>query len=92
MNLTNGKIVAGERLPLLNEAGEHKYAFTVETDGAATVTIGEPVTTFSFNRFDVERLEKFLTYLEDCPALMDEKEVRDGVHSLNFLLGKPKSF
>ncbi len=88
MNLTNGKIVAGERLPFINTKGEQKYSFTVETEGAAVITIGEHVTTFSLKGFDDQRLGELLVYLEDRPSLMDEKEIKDGVYALKCLLGK----
>ena len=88
MNLTKGKIVAGERLSLLNEKGERRYAFTVETEGAAEITMGNSVTTFAIEGFDDQRLEELLAYLEDRPALMDEEEVKAGVYALKCLLGK----
>ena len=88
MNLTKGKIVAGERLSLLNEKGERRFSFTVETEGAAEITMGEDVTTFALKGFDDQRLAELLAYLEDRPSLMSEKEVKDGVYALKCLLGK----
>lgn len=88
MNLTKGKIVAGERLSHLNLDGKHKYLFTVETEGPAEIVIGAEVTTFALKGFNDSRLQGLLDYLLDRPCFMDEKEVTDGIIALKSLLRK----
>jgi len=81
MNLTKGTIVAGEKTGKVSR-------FTVETEQPTAVTIGEYVACLSDFRVQDGALLTLIRYLEDRPALIEDKEVSEGVNALRLLLHK----
>lgn len=80
MRLTEGKLTAAD-------LGDDATFITVKVPGRIAVTMGEDIRVFSLPGFDETRLRELYAYLIDRPALMDDKEVKEGVSELKAILG-----
>lgn len=77
-----GRIVAAANV------GGGEYTMTVQTNRNGNIQLGKEVLVVDRELVALDWLNELHDYLIDRPALMDDKEVKDGVFALKKILNR----